>query len=694
MALLFVLSLAMPADSVTIVRSSSAWSIDTCQRSVFVRETHLFRPGCRVLMHVPTCAAAVTGMHQPPGAWAWNVVDTVADGRLWLRYAIASSVSRSRHVQIVRAYEPANPQIDGRISAQPWNGTSGGIIAIWSDSAVEISGKITANGVGFRSGQRSWNSRDTSPPEISHEEHPRDFGHGEGACPQGSKAVNVHRWYQGGHAGSARNGGGGGGNAAGAGGSGGMTSSAFGSAVPGSAGQMRGASELANAVFGSAGGSGHGNDLDAGDGGPGGGLVFIRCQHLRLLPGSIIGADGVNGKDASHDGAGGGGAGGTLVIDADSIVGYGALSARGGHGGSTHSTLYLCGPGGGGAGGSILVRSTLPDGVRTYLEAGTAGAARISSSPALVTDHDARPGGHGLVVTKLPEWQDRLPMRSKPRIYCADSVVERGRATMLWVDDASVVRWLDDVRTISADSCQTPPIDSGHWFRALITTADGCMTIDSVHVRPKPTAPTLIVSIGDLKGRAGDSVDIYLNVRMTSPPSATVDGTAYVSTYARVLMPARDGGTIRQRRTHLMLPFRLSTSGGSTYRRDRLVAVLGDSVTVQISIDSVVLTASSAPVNLRRIHGTFTLEDLCREGGRPRLFDGESAVSIVGRTITTDAQQIYVSDVRGRIIQQSSNPFRHMMNVHIDDGIRGLVFVVLSTDGWMRSIPVWLSGSD
>ncbi|HBB26031.1 MAG TPA: hypothetical protein DCZ59_07160, partial [Bacteroidetes bacterium] len=509
----------MPADSVTIVRSSLAWSIDTCQRSVFVRETHLFRPGCRVLLHVPLCAAPATGMHQPPGAWAWNVVDTVADGRLWLRYAIASSVSRATHVQIVRAHEPTSPQIDGRISAQPWNGASGGVIAIWSDSALEISGKITATGAGFGSGQPSWNSRDTSPPDIFHEEHPRHRADGEGACQRASRAVNVHPWYHGGHAGSVRNGGGGGGNAAGAGGSGGLTSSAFVGVASGSAGQRRAAAETANAAFGSAGGSGHGNDLDAGDGGSGGGLVFIRCQNMLLRPGSIVSADGVNGKDASHDGAGGGGAGGMIMIDADSIIGSGTLSVRGGHGGSTHSTLYLCGPGGGGAGGAILLRSALPSGVRAHVEAGTPGAARLSTLPALVTDHGARPGGDGLVVPMLPAWKDRLPLRSKPRIYSADSVVERGGATNLWVDDALVVRWLDDVTVISADSCLTPPIDSGQWFRALITTADGCVTIDSVHVRPKPTAPSLIVSIGDLRGRVGDSIDIYLNVRMTSPAS-------------------------------------------------------------------------------------------------------------------------------------------------------------------------------
>lgn len=694
MALLLVLNLVIPADSFTLVRSSMAWSIDTCQRSVFVRETHLFSMGCRVLLHVPKCAGPAAGVHQPPGAWAWNVVDTVADGRLWLRYAIPPAVSRATHVQIVRAYEPLHHLIDGRLSAQPWNGTCGGVIAIWSDSALDISGKITATGAGFRTGQRSWNDRDTSPPELYFEEQLRQGGHGEGACRLAALADNVHPWYLGGRAGRARNGGGGGGNAAGAGGAGGMMSSAFGSPVAGSAGQMRATSEAANAVFGSAGGNGHGNDLDAGDGGPGGGLVFIRCQHLQLQPGSIISADGVNGKDASHDGAGGGGAGGMIVIDADSIVGLGALSVRGGHGGSTHSTLYLCGPGGGGAGGSILLRSALPDGVRAHGEAGACGAARLRTSPTLVTDHGARPGGDGSVVTMLRAWQDRQPLRSKPRVFSADSVVERGRGTKLWVEDAAAVQWLDDVKAISADSGQTPPIDSGQWFRVQITTADGCVTIDSVHVRPKPTAPTLIVSIGDLRGRAGDSIDVYLNVRMTSPASAAIDGAAYVSTYARVLMPARDGGTVRQRRTRLTLPFRLSASGGSTYRRDRLVAVLGDSATVQISIDSVVLSASSAQVSVRRMHGTFTLEDLCREGRWPRLFDGESSVSIIGRTIRTDAQEIYVSDVLGRILQQSSNPSRRLIDMHIEDGVRGLVFVVLSSDAWMRSIPVWLSGSD
>jgi hypothetical protein len=694
MALLFVLSLAIPADSVTLVRSSPAWSIDTCQRSVFVKETHLFVPGCRVLLHVPTCAAPVTGVHQSPGAWAWNVVDTIADGRLWLRYAIASAVSRAAHVQIVRAHEPKQHLIDGRLSAQPWNGSSGGIIAIWSDTTLEISGKITATGAGFRTGKRSWNDRDTAPPDISHEEQLRDRGDGEGACRLAANAVNVHTWYLGGHVGSARNGGGGGGNATGAGGAGGMTSSAFGSPALGSAGHIRAASESANTVFGSAGGSGHGNDLDGGDGGPGGGLVFIACRQLQMQPGSIISADGVNGKDASHDGAGGGGAGGMIMIDADSIIGSGALSVRGGHGGSTHSTLFLCGPGGGGAGGSILLRSALPDGVHAHVEGGVPGAARLSTTPALTSDHGARPGGDGSVIAALPPWKDRRPLRSMPRLSSADSVVERGRTTKLWVSNASVVRWLNDVKIISADSCITPPIDRGQWFRALITTADGCVTIDSVHVRPKPTAPTLIVSIGDLRGRAGDSIDVYLNVRMTSPASAAVEGVAYVSTHARALMPARDGGTVRQRRTRLFLPFRLSASGGSTYRRDRLRAVLGDSATVQISIDSVVLSASSASVNVRRTHGSFTLEDLCREGGRPRLFDGESAVSIIGRTIRTDAREVYVSDALGRLLQQSSNPSRRMMDIRIDDSVRGLVFVVLSTDQWMRSIPVWLSGSD
>ena len=113
--------------------------------------------------------------------------------------------------------------------------------------------------------------------------------------------------------------------------------------------------------LGGGGGAGDSNNGGGAEGGDGGGLVL-------LIAGSVDGsgairADGVDGDNttpAHNDAPGGGGAGGTVVVESLSVTGV-ALSADGGNGGVQLITNNEGeGPGGGGSGGRIAINTCVP----------------------------------------------------------------------------------------------------------------------------------------------------------------------------------------------------------------------------------------------------------------------------------------------------------------------------------------------
>jgi len=690
-ALLFILSLLSVEDSVIVIESSMGWNIDACQRCVSVARPELFAPGHHVLLHAAVCRNGHDARHHEAGTWSWNRIDTVADGRLWLRFPIPEPLAHHPGIQVIRAHEPPDGVIDRRIGVRPWDGASGGVIAIWSDEDIDLHSPISSSGAGFAARPSAWNERDTVDAIDVDAMTPIHRGSGQGACAFLQDSQVAHPWFLGGCGGRARNSGGSGGNGAGGGGRGGLTSSAFTVARHAPPGVARPLPEAERLVFGTAGGCGHGNDLDAGMGGAGGGIIAMRCRRIRMAPGSIISADGINGKDASHDGAGGGGAGGMISIDAESIEGHVSISARGGHGGSTSSTLFVCGPGGGGSGGTIMLTAATDVTSRLDVHPGAAGAGRVSATPTYSTNHGASDGDSGRVLATSTRWSAEARRSAHPRLICDDTVVDKGASAIIRAIGDADVTWLDAVTAIDKTSWRTPAIHSGRWFRTRLSMADGCVSIDSVHVRPRPTTQSLTITIGDMRANAGDSIDVYLSVRASSAVGRTIEGTAFVSTHPRVLLPAGASGRVHDGRTRLTLPFRLTTGGTSTYRRDRLIAVLGDSATVQLSIDSVTLSSASNSIAVRRQHGSFTLEDLCTSGGRQRLIGTQAVLIIRGRSVITNAPDAFVCDVLGRILTQCRNPTQAERTFEIASDVRGLVFVVVGGDGWLRSVPVWLS---
>jgi hypothetical protein len=669
-------------DSVTTVMSSAAWSADTCARTVVVGHPYLFQPKQRVLLHAPQCLHDEHSVDHHVGTWAWNRIDTVIGRRVFLKEGIPSTFQRIRMFQLVRVMQPPMRFLPGRLRAQPWNGLYGGVVAVWADDTLEVSSPITTSGLGFVQDQLGWNSFDTIPAR-GFPDTVASRGKGRGACE-----ANAWSWNDGGMAGYPHNGGGGGGGAAGNGGLGGQTSTAFSVVSQETTRAERSRLYHDRLLFGAAGGAGHGNDFDAGRGGRGGGIIIIRAQHLIFTPSGVLQSDGTNGHDAVHDGAGGGGSGGTILLDATTVSGSANLFTRGGHGGSTHTTMFPCGPGGGGGGGSILTTAKLPVGSRTSVDGGSAGSARAEHLQPEASDRGASAGGVGLLTMDVAPWQPIITQDQRAYLSSADSVVDFAGTTVLSSIGSVQTTWLDDVTPIAEDQVLTPPITEGRWFRARLTMKSGCVMFDSVYVRPSPQAQRLEFSIGELHGYAGDTIDVFLSIRCSTAFSREIEGTVFVSTHPSVLLPHDGRARVINGRTRLVVPFRLAPSTTSTFRREQLRAVLGDSASVQLQIDSITIRDRSVPTQRR--HGRFYLDGICDATGTPRLFRPKTSLSLRGRQLTFTASELFVSDLLGRTLAQYDNPSRSQAHVTIGGHIRGLIFLTTIDQGVMSTTPIWV----
>ena len=151
------------------------------------------------------------------------------------------------------------------------------------------------------------------------------------------------------------------------------------------------------------------------DGKNGGGMVIFRCNTLIGNNRNMI-ADGVSQDSLSgRDGAGGGGAGGTILVEAQSVIGIVNVSLKGGDGGSLDNNLFnsIChGPGGGGGGGFLwLSDPSIQVNFSSSFNAGEAGIIVNSNSVCYNTTYGADDGDDGGVKTTLsiPEGDQSCP---------------------------------------------------------------------------------------------------------------------------------------------------------------------------------------------------------------------------------------------------------------------------------------------
>ncbi len=331
----------------------------------------------------------------------------------------------------------------GAVTATPWNGSTGGIVAL--DIAGQLNlggGSVSVDGQGFRGGAGMQLTGGTGANTDYWQTSPTTYTGGARSgvdAPKGEGVAGTPEWveslgsylqtttaYPSGTAGmdgsmargapgnaggggtdahpaaNDQNAGGGGGGNGGSGGFGGdswnsnlSTGGEGGSAFP---------ATIDRIALGGGGGAGTRNNSDgdtlASSGSAGGGLIFIRADSL-----TGTGTLTANGMAAyigtANDAGGGGGAGGTIVVLAANGGESGlTLQANGGRGGDAwdidpYSLADRHGPGGGGAGGVVFVSgaatiSTLGGGNGTTLTPGvpygaTPGSAGTSSTSATLS---------------------------------------------------------------------------------------------------------------------------------------------------------------------------------------------------------------------------------------------------------------------------------------------------------------------
>ena len=333
--------------------------------------TGVLAPGQRVLLHQTQGPTGQAGRYEIHRVAAVSGFAVTTEAPLANDYASAGA-SRAQLI-VVPEYTSVTVTARGALTAPPWDGRTGGILAAWTTGAFTVLGAVSMDGRGFRGPQHTCDN---------------------GRLFQCAVGVQGESWAGLGRAAIGANGGGGGGGASGqdcaAGGGGangapgaeGTSGDCNGGSigectalcpnVGGAGGAVAPRASLTGvAHLGGAGGEGGADEDGAfpGAGGNGGGVILLHVGGALQVSGSLSasGASGRNGNQADCGGGGcgmgggGGGAGGSVRLDVDAAValGDGRVRAIGGTGGLCSCRvidLSRAAPGGDGGAGRVSVR--------------------------------------------------------------------------------------------------------------------------------------------------------------------------------------------------------------------------------------------------------------------------------------------------------------------------------------------------
>lgn len=313
-------------------------------------------------------------------------------------YVNAATVGASRF-QVIRVPQYSALTVNATIAVTPWDGTSGGVIAVDVAGTLQFNGGTGFDGAGrgFRGGggfgQQQIDCGNNQCPDyrVANADPANGAFKGEGIAgtpalvyssaanavtgngtgadgyPNGDRARGAPGNAGGG--GNQHNAGGGGGGNGGIGGIGGNTFNQFVSGGTGGRyggfGGAAGYNSATRLIMGGGGGAGDHNNstlgaTTQGSGGSGGALVMIRAGTI--AGNGTINVNGGAGVTApGTDATGGGGAGGTVWISTASgnaAVTVKALGGIGANSGDMNGSLETDGPGGGGGGGQLLSNAT------------------------------------------------------------------------------------------------------------------------------------------------------------------------------------------------------------------------------------------------------------------------------------------------------------------------------------------------
>jgi hypothetical protein len=270
--------------------------------------------------------------------------------------------TQNSSVQVITLTQLGSPNYTttGNMSAKDWDGTTGGVLAIYTPGTLTLEHNLSADYAGFQgAGPNAGTSDICRPNWYRRTSNDLRANKGEGIFKRtvNNQAAGRAKILNGGGGGSSHNGGGAGGGNYTAGGDGGPGWDNCSPSAGGLGGiSLQTESSVGRIFMGGGGGAGEGNNNLSTDGGDGGGIILIRADEIttNACTGVTISANGENISFAGNDGGGGGGAGGTIVFEVNTWNITGAcpltVDASGGDGGDVNSAGTHGGGGGGGQG--------------------------------------------------------------------------------------------------------------------------------------------------------------------------------------------------------------------------------------------------------------------------------------------------------------------------------------------------------
>ncbi|MFN8287272.1 MAG: gliding motility-associated C-terminal domain-containing protein [Chitinophagales bacterium] len=370
-----------------------------CGVQLTVGSTNGFAPGDKVLLIqmkgavIDTSNTSAFGdvtNYNDAGSYEFSRVQSINGADISLTTSLVNSYNVTGKVQLIRVPEYTNANVSGTLTAQAWNGTTGGVLVMDVSNTLTMNADIDVSGLGFRGGDVSNNPDggcgSGSPDYFYPLAQPGLFQWASGGAMKGEgiselgtdKLAGKGKLANGGGGGNKHNCGGGGGGGFTAGGHGGEAlagCSLSGNYGVGGAGQ--GAIIAQNRLIpGGGGGCGDYNNGVGSNGTNGGGIIIIRANTIVGGNDSML----ANGLDETiigtsiADGVGGGGAGGLIFLDVSNYNGNLVLQANGGKGGDQNPTYGCVGTGGGGGTGTVLTSQALiPPNVSIITMPGAAG---------------------------------------------------------------------------------------------------------------------------------------------------------------------------------------------------------------------------------------------------------------------------------------------------------------------------------
>lgn len=701
-------------------RSFEVVDFDTCRNAVRIRGFVRLASGTRVALF-----QTLGGNRQI----VLTSIDTVDAGWIHLSTSINTPLDISHGVQLVTIASATSAVVDAEIVCAPWDGVRGGVIVLECTDTLFVNNLINASARGFRGGAPGTARADRSAGDTIPNPYLNQSGEGVERLTA-RRRTDKATVSQGGGRGGARNGGGGGGGSSEAGSQGGMQCSAFDGPYSGGLGGQRVALDDSNveAVFGGGGGAGHQNDHSNSRGGNGGGVVMLRARVIVTNSQSEIRARGEDGPSVRDDGAGGGGAGGTVVLDVDTIVGRLTVDVQQGKGGVAEGRLFTYGSGGNGSAGRIVVtRASVADHISNgdvdvavrrlpsqKVHTRRASVANVITNPICQGESARIVIGADTIRTQplaKTTWI-RVMLESASGCAYTDSVQVRVRRienltlpadTTIAIGDSIVVSVPAVYRDVVWSTGQTTHRivirDSG-WYWVRVVDTSGCtIRSDSMFVSVRARRPRIILSVDDASGRPGDYVSVVVRAQTFDTLTQPIRIAGVLSSRLTVLVPSNQ--RYARSRTQSFVPFDLTVSGGggganlqeSSIQVLRYRCALGDADTSQLLLDSIIVIGADAIVER---HGLFRLDGVCRAGGVARLFDPWGNALEIERVdeltlrVNTSSIVIGVFDLVGRRLDVSARREGRSTLLTFATMPAREVYLTLASHGIVRTATLWM----